>query len=132
MLNRVMLIGNLGADPEKKDVNGTHLCKFTMATSETYKDKNGEKQTTTQWHRITVWGNQALSCAEYLKKGSTCFVEGQLQYGSYEKDGVKHYTTEVKATTVRFLSRGTTETTATNTTTTYPTNLNLDGTDLPF
>jgi single-strand DNA-binding protein len=95
-VNKVILIGNLGGDPEFKDV-GTGLAKFTMATSETYKTKDGEKKTETQWHNVSAWGKLAEIVSKYLKKGSKVYVEGKLTYHMVEDaDGNKKYFTEIK------------------------------------
>ncbi len=96
-LNKVMLIGNLGRDPELRSTpSGTHVTTFTMATNRRYKGKDGEFQDETQWHNIVVWGNQAEFIANYLKKGSRIFIEGRLTHRSWEdQNGQKRYMTEV-------------------------------------
>lgn len=95
-----MLIGRLGADPELKTIkSGAAVCNLTIATSEYDKDKK-EK---TEWHKVQVWGKVAENCAKYLKKGSLAYIEGRLQTRSWEKDGTKHYTTEIIAHAVQFL-----------------------------
>ncbi|MCX6640916.1 MAG: single-stranded DNA-binding protein [bacterium] len=96
-LNKVMLIGNLGRDPElKATASGTQVTTFTLATNRRYKDKSGEFQEETQWHNIVAWGNQAEFIASYMKKGSRVYVEGRLTHRSWDdKDGQKHYMTEV-------------------------------------
>ncbi|MFH1863130.1 MAG: single-stranded DNA-binding protein [bacterium] len=98
-LNKVMLIGNLGRDPELRSTpSGTNVTTFSMATSRKYKGKDGELQEETQWHNIVVWGPQAEFIATYLKKGSRLFVEGRLTHRSWEdQSGQKKYTTEVVA-----------------------------------
>ena len=98
-LNKVMLIGNMGRDPELRSTpSGTHVTTFTMATNRKYKGKDGELQDETQWHNIVVWGNQAEFVANYLKKGSRIFVEGRLTHRSWEdQNGQKRYITEVVA-----------------------------------
>jgi single-strand DNA-binding protein len=105
-LNKILLIGNLGHDPELKFTpNGSAVCNFSIATSENWKDKEGNKKIDTQWHRITVWGKSAESCGEYLKKGSSVCVEGKIKTRSYEdKQGVKKYVTDIIADHVTFLS----------------------------
>jgi len=106
-LNKVILIGNLGADPELKFTpSGQSVCNLRLATTEKWKNKDGEKQEKTEWHRVTVWGKQAENCAKYLEKGRPVYVEGQLQTRSYDKDGQKHYATDVRADEVKFLGTG--------------------------
>jgi single-strand DNA-binding protein len=104
-LNKVMLIGNLGRDPELKSLpSGSHVVTFTMATSRKWKDKNGEMQEETQWHNIVAWGAQAETIATYLKKGSKAFVEGRLTHRSWDdQQGQKRYITEVVAESTVFL-----------------------------
>lgn len=96
-LNKVMLIGNLGRDPELRTTSsGTHMATFSLATNRKYKGKDGELQEETQWHNIVVWGNSAELLTTYLKKGSRLFVEGRLTHRSWEdQNGQKRYTTEV-------------------------------------
>jgi single-strand DNA-binding protein len=96
--NRVQLIGNLGMDPEFKEFDGgkVKLAKFSLATSDTYKNGEGKKITETQWHNVVAWGNSAEIAEKYLKKGKEVAIEGRLIHRSYEdKDGVKKYVTEV-------------------------------------
>lgn len=104
-VNKVILIGNLGADPEVRFTpGGQAVANFRIATSESWNDKNGQKQERTEWHRIVVWGKLAELCGEYLKKGRQCFVEGRLQTREWmDKENKKNYTTEVVATSVTFL-----------------------------
>jgi len=104
-VNKVILIGNLGADPEVRFTpGGQAVANFRIATSDTWTDKNGQKQERTEWHRIVVWGKLAELCGEYLKKGRQCFVEGRLQTREWtDKEGRKNYTTEVVANGVTFL-----------------------------
>lgn len=106
MLNKAQIIGNLGQDVELKYTqNQRPVCSMSVATTKKWKDKNsGDQKSDTQWHKITVWGLQAESCAQYLKKGSKVYVEGELMTRSYDnKDGVKVYVTEINASTVQFL-----------------------------
>ena len=107
-MNKVLLIGRLGADPELKYTpNGQSVCNFNMATSEVYVDKAGQKQEKTEWHRIVVWGKLGELCKQYLAKGRQAFVEGKIKTRSWDdKDGQKRYMTEVMATTVQFLGAG--------------------------
>ena len=95
--NSVQLIGNLGNAPEIKNLeSGKTLAKFTLATSESYKDKSGEKVENTQWHKLVAWGNMAKIAEQYLDKGSKVAVNGKLVYRSYEdKEGITKYITEI-------------------------------------
>jgi single-strand DNA-binding protein len=104
-VNKVILIGNLGADPEVRFTpGGQAVANFRIATSDTWTDKNGQKQERTEWHRIVVWGKLAELCGEYLKKGRQCYVEGRLQTREWtDKEQRKNYTTEVVANAVTFL-----------------------------
>ncbi len=104
-LNKVMIIGNLGRDPEiRYSQQGTAVVNFSVATSDTWLDKNtGQKQERTEWHRIVVFGKQAENCEKYLSKGRQVYVEGKLNTNSYEKDGQTHYATDIIANTVQFL-----------------------------
>ncbi|HVR61418.1 MAG TPA: single-stranded DNA-binding protein [Polyangia bacterium] len=106
-VNKVILIGNLGADPELKYTPSSRpLCNLRIATSEVFKDKAGQRQERTEWHRVTVWGDQAENCSKYLAKGRSVYIEGRLQTRSYDKDGQKHYATDVVADRVVFLGGG--------------------------
>lgn len=108
-VNKVILVGNLGADPETRYFpDGTAVCNFRMATSETWTDKQtGEKREKTEWHRIAAFRRLAEICGQYLKKGSKVYVEGRLQTRTYEKDGQTHYFTEILANELQMLdSRG--------------------------
>ncbi len=106
-VNKVILVGNLGADPELKYTpTNRALCNLRIATTEVYKDKGGQRQEKTEWHRVTVWGDSAQNCAKYLAKGRSVYVEGRLQTRSYDKDGQKHYATDVVADRVVFLGSG--------------------------
>lgn len=104
-INKVILIGNLGQDPEiRYTPSGAPVCTFTMATNETWNDTSGERQERTEWHRIVTWRRQAEFCSEYLKKGSKVYVEGRIQTRSWEdQGGVKRYTTEIVARDVQML-----------------------------
>jgi single-strand DNA-binding protein len=105
MVNKVILIGNLGADPELRYTgSGTPVADLRLATSRKWTDKSGNQQEDTQWHRIVVWGKQGETCKEYLSKGRQVYVEGRLQTRQWEdRDGNKRWTTEVVAENVRFL-----------------------------
>ena len=101
-LNKVLLLGNLGADPELKMTNGGQaVLKLRLATSETYLDKNKVRQERTEWHSVTVWGKRAEALAKFLTKGSRLFIEGQIRTSSYDdKNGEKRYRTEITATSI--------------------------------
>ncbi len=107
-VNKVILVGRLGADPEMKYTNsGTGVCRFNLATSENWTGKDGQKQERTEWHRIIAWTKLGELCNQYLKKGRQAYVEGRLQTRSWDdKNGVKRYTTEVVAATIQFLGSG--------------------------
>ena len=104
-LNKVMLIGNLGRDPEiRYSQQGLAIVSFSIATSEQWTDKNsGDKQEKTEWHRIVVFGKQAEICEKYLSKGSQIYVEGRLQTSQYEKDGITRYSTDIIANNFQFI-----------------------------
>lgn len=103
-VNKVILIGNLGQDPELKQTNsGQFICNLSLATSEKYTDKGGEKHEKTEWHRIVAFGKQAEILAKHLSKGSKIYIEGKLQTRSYEKDGETRYTTEIVLTSFDFV-----------------------------
>lgn len=107
MLNRAMIIGNLGKDPDLRfTAGGQAVCNFSVATSENYTDRDGQKQERTEWHSVVVWGKQAETCKKYLGKGRKVYVEGRIQTREWEKDGQKHYRTEIVAQDVRFLDKG--------------------------
>jgi single-strand DNA-binding protein len=100
-LNRVMLLGNLGADPELRVTpGGQAVLKLRLATNESYLDRNNVRQERTEWHRVTIWGRRAEALGKFLQKGDLLFVEGRLQTSSYEKNGEKRYSTEVVANNV--------------------------------
>ena len=105
-MQKVIIIGRLGANPEDKYLqDGTAVANFTVATSERWKSKSGEKQERTEWHKLVVFGRLAEVCSEYLKKGSLAYFEGKLQTRSWEdKDGIKRYVTEVRVNEMEMLS----------------------------
>jgi single-strand DNA-binding protein len=107
-VNKVILVGNLGKDPELKHTgSGTAVATMTVATNERYKDKNGEWQDKTEWHNVVLWSRLAEIAAEYLKKGRSVYVEGRLQTRSWEdKQGQKRYTTEIVANDLVLLGGG--------------------------
>ncbi len=106
-LNKATLIGNLGKDPEIQLLEGgIHLAKFTLATSESYKDDKGTKHTETEWHNIIAWRGLAQVAGKYLKKGSTVYIEGKIKTRSFEdKTGVKKYVAEIIAETLIMLDK---------------------------
>jgi single-strand DNA-binding protein len=107
MLNRVTLIGNLGRDPEVRRLeNGTAVGKFSIATTESYKDANNEWQNLTEWHDIVVWRAQAEAAEKTLKKGSSVYIEGKLTHRKYtDKNSIERYATEVVASMFKVLER---------------------------
>ena len=111
MLNRAQIIGNLGRDPEFRTTpSGVGVCTLSVATTRKWKSKDGTPGEETEWHRVTVWdrtsdGGQATSCNKYLVKGSKVYVEGRLKTTSYEKEGVKKYSTEIVSERVQFLDK---------------------------
>lgn len=103
-VNKVILVGRLGQDPEVKYTPaGMAIGTFSIATKETFKNKSGTQEEKTEWHRIVVFGKAAENCAKYLTKGRGVYVEGRLQTKSWDKDGQKHYMTEIIANNVQFL-----------------------------
>jgi single-strand DNA-binding protein len=107
-MNRVLIMGNLGADPElRHTTSGTPVTTLSVATTHAFTDKDGQAQETTEWHRVVVWGKQAENCVQYLGKGRAVLVEGRLATRSWEdQNGEKRYQTEIIASTVQFLGGG--------------------------
>ena len=106
-LNKVQLIGNLGKDPELKYTSaGVAVATFSIATSDSWKDQEGNVQERTEWHNIVAWRKLAEICGEWLKKGKRVYIEGRLQTRNYEKDGVKRYITEIVADQMIMLDGG--------------------------
>lgn len=107
-VNKIILVGNLGADPElKRTPNQRAFCHLSVATNHVFKDQSGHRQQKTEWHRVTVWGETAEHCARFLTKGRTVFIEGRLETRSWEdKEGKKRSATDVVATRVVFLGGG--------------------------
>ena len=105
MINKAIIVGNLGQDPEKKVLeNGTVITTFSVATTEKWKDKNsGETTEQTEWHRVVTFRRLAEICADFLRKGSKVYIEGKLQTRSWEKDGIKRYSTEIVAQEMKML-----------------------------
>ena len=104
-VNKVIIVGRLGADPEVKTVtSGQTVCRLSVATSENWTDRDGQKQERTEWHRVVIWGRMAEVCGQHLAKGRQVYLEGRLQTRSWEdQQGQKKYTTEIVANTVQFL-----------------------------
>jgi single-strand DNA-binding protein len=108
-VNKVIIVGRLGADPELKSVGqGQSVARLNIATSEAWTSKDGQKQERTEWHRVVVWGRQAENCAKHLSKGRQVYIEGRLQSRSWEDPatGQKKYATEIVAQNVQFLGGG--------------------------
>ena len=103
-VNKVIIIGNLGRDPEMRYMpSGDAIANLRIATAEKYKDRNGEMQESTEWHSVAFFGKTAEVCGQYLKKGSQVYVEGSLRTEEYEKDGVKRYSTDIVAAEMQML-----------------------------
>ena len=103
-LNKVILIGNLGSDPEMRyTASGTAVCKFSLATSRKFTGKDGQKQEKTEWHRIVAWTKLAEICGQYLAKGKQVYIEGRIRNESWEKDGVKQYSYKIEAYNMQML-----------------------------
>jgi single-strand DNA-binding protein len=108
MINKVILVGRLGKDPEiRSTAGGTQVVKFTVATDERFTDKSGEKQERTEWHNITAWGKLGEICGQYLRKGKLVYIEGSIRTDSWEdkESGQKKYRTEIVANTMKMLDR---------------------------
>jgi len=105
-VNKVILVGRLGRDPETRYTGGGQaVANFTMATDESYKDRNGERQKRTEWHRITAWGKLAEICQQYLKKGTMVYIEGRIQSREWQdKEGQKRTSYDIVANTMKMLS----------------------------
>ena len=106
-INKVILVGNLGNDPDVKYTQGgMAIATLSVATTSSRKDRDGNFQEKTEWHRVKLFGKTAEVAGEYLKKGRQVYIEGRLEYGSYEKDGVKHYTTDIVADEMQMIGGG--------------------------
>jgi single-strand DNA-binding protein len=105
-VNTVILVGNLGKDAELRMAGGNSLATFSVATTENWKTAAGEKRESTEWHRVVLWGNIAEKLQPLLTKGKQVYVTGKLQTRSWDKDGQKHYSTEIKADRVVLLGGG--------------------------
>jgi single-strand DNA-binding protein len=106
-VNKVILVGNVGKDPEVKHLeSNVSVANFPLATSETYTNKNGEKVTTTEWHNIVCWRNQATLAENYIRKGSQIYIDGKIRTRSYDaQDGTKRYITEIYAESIQLLGK---------------------------
>ncbi|MFC2079940.1 single-stranded DNA-binding protein [Bacteroidota bacterium] len=106
-VNKVILVGNVGKDPETRYLDeNTPVCKFSLATSEVYRNKNGEKVEQTEWHNIVLWRGLAQVAEKYVKKGSQLYIEGRIRNRSYDdKDGVKRYITEIVGDNMQMLGK---------------------------
>lgn len=135
-LNKVQLIGRLGKDPEIRRLDsGVIVASFSIATSENYTNKQGEKVEQTEWHNIVTWGKLAEVVEKYVKKGMLIYIEGKLKTRQWEKDGQKHYTTEIFADGMLMLSKVEAKAETAQAQPTQPQstgNTLLEGDDLPF
>lgn len=106
MLNKAMLIGNLGADPEVRYMqDGTCVCNINIATTESWKNRDGEKQEHTEWHRVALWGKLGEIASQYLKKGSRVYIEGRIETRKWQdRDGNERYSTNIRAREMKMLS----------------------------
>jgi len=106
MINKVILLGNVGNDPEVRYVSeGLPVARFSLATSESYTNKAGEKVTNTEWHSIVLWRGLATVVEKYIKKGAQVYIEGKITYRTYEKDGQTKYFTEIVADEMKMIGR---------------------------
>jgi len=135
-VNKVILVGNLGADPEiRYTPSGTAVANFRLATHEQWKNKNGEKEERTEWHRIVAWARLGEICGEYLRKGSQVYIEGRLQTRSWEdRDGNKRFVTEVVAQAMQMLGSPRKEGEADSVEERYPSEepITIPDDDIPF
>ena len=106
-VNKVILLGNLGADPEMRyTADGTAVCNFRIATTERYKDRQGNMQERTEWHRVVAWRKLAEICGQYLAKGKQVYIEGKIRSDTWEQEGVKRYSYKIEADTMQMLGAG--------------------------
>ena len=106
-VNKVILVGNLGNDPDVKYTQGgMAITTLSLATTSVRKDRDGNTQEKTEWHRVKLFGKLGEIAGEYLRKGRQVYIEGRIEYGSYEKDGVKHYTTDIIGEDMQMLGGG--------------------------
>ena len=102
-VNKVLILGHCGKDPELRQVGENQVCNFSIATSEKWKGRDGEQHEKTEWHRISAWGKLAEVCSKYISKGDLVYVEGRIQTSEFEKDWQEPQSTEINAQTVQFL-----------------------------
>ena len=102
-VNKVIIVGRVGQDPEVRHLENGVVANFSMATSETWKDKSGEKKEATEWHRVVIWGKLAEVVEKYVKKGDMLYIEGKIVTRSYEKNNQTMYTTEIVANSMQML-----------------------------
>jgi single-strand DNA-binding protein len=103
-VNKVILVGNLGVDPEMRyTADGTAVCNFRIATTEKFKDRQGNMQERTEWFKIVAWRKLAEICGQYLSKGKQVYIEGKIRNETWEKDGVKQYSYKIEADTMKML-----------------------------
>lgn len=106
MVNKVILVGNVGKDPEVQHISAdVSVARFTLATSESYRDKNGERVTNTEWHNIAAWRGLSKVVEQYIHKGTQLYIEGKITNRSYEKDGQTRYFTEIIANEIKILGK---------------------------
>jgi single-strand DNA-binding protein len=106
MINKVILVGHLGKDPEVKYLDKDRaVANFSLATNERYTDRNGNRVETTEWHNLEMWDGLAKVAEKYLKKGSLIYIEGKLKTDEWEKDGIKRYTTKIRVNTLNMLDK---------------------------
>jgi len=103
MVNKIILVGRVGQDPEKHQLESGIVVNFSLATNEKWKDKQGEKQEATEWHNLKAFGSLADIISNFVKKGDLLYVEGKIKTRSYEKDGVKKYSTDIICNTMQML-----------------------------
>lgn len=104
--NKLILIGNVGQKPETRTVGSTTVTKFSLATTERWKDKDGNKKESTDWHNVEAWGKQGEILAQYVDKGTKIMVEGSVKYDTYDKDGEKRTITKIRLSSFGFLGGG--------------------------
>ncbi len=104
-VNKVTLLGNVGSDPEIKQAGSSQVASFSLATTRTWKDKDGNKKEKTEWHRCNAWGKLGEIVSKYVVKGNKLYVEGSIEYDEYEKDGVKKYSTKITLSDVTLLGK---------------------------
>lgn len=104
-VNKVILLGRVGKQPEIKQVGDNKVANFSLATSEKFKDKKGDKVENTEWHNVVFWGKQAELIEQYVGKGDELYIEGSIKTETYEKDGEKRYATKIKGSAITFVSK---------------------------